>query len=247
MALEIILTIILFIFCGIWAAIKFVDEQTDNKLVFFVPAALLSLFVLSGIGDSLAFFACLLAFGPIIVMLVYVGAHQGTGKAVNYGLSQGHTRRITQRIRSRNAPDLNRKLAPSYIRAYDRLIGYIEARGGAIKSREDGIQRLSEIWGVSESEVGRFFDSPYVIKVLGLKEVVVEENKQEVIGDEWWEEGYEVKSEIKSSVNTDTGDLCGHPGCDKSVSAFDFRCYTCRNRFCPEHAGSSIDCQKCSS
>jgi len=245
-AAEIILTIILFIFCGIWAAIKFVDEKTDNKLVFFVPAALLSLFVLSGIGDSLAFFACLLAFGPIIVMLVYVGAHQGTGKAVNYGLSQGNTRRNTQRIRSRNAPDLHRKLAPSYIRAYDRLIGYIEARGGAIKSREDGIRRLSEIWGVSESEVGRFFDSPYVIKVLDLNEVV-EEKKEEIIGDEWWEEGYEVKSEIKSSVNTDTGDLCGHPGCGKSVSAFDFRCYTCRNRFCPEHAGSSIDCQKCSS
>jgi len=244
-AAEIILTIILFIFCGIWAAIKFVDEKTDNKLVFFVPAALLSLFVLSGIGDSLAFFACLLAFGPIIVMLVYVGAHQGTGKAVNYGLSQGNTRRNTQRIRSRNAPDLHRKLAPSYIRAYDRLIGYIEARGGAIKSREDGIRRLSEIWGVSESEVGRFFDSPYVIKVLDLNEVV-EEKKEEIIGDEWWEEGYEVKSEIKSSVNTDTGDLCGHPGCGKSVSAFDFRCYTCRNRFCPEHAGSSIDCQKCS-
>ena len=196
MAVEIILAIILMFFSGIWAAIKFVDEQTDNKLVFFVPAALLSLFVLSGIGDSLAFFACLLAFGPIIVMLVYVGAHQGTGKAVNYGLSQGHTRRITQRIRSRNAPDLNRKLAPSYIRAYDRLIGYIEARGGAIKSREDGIRRLSEIWGVSESEVGRFFDSPYVIKVLDLNEVV-EEKKEEIIGDEWWEEGYEVKSEIK--------------------------------------------------
>ena len=137
------------------------------------------------------------------------------GKAVNYAsLKVIHTN--TQRIRSRKAPDLNRKLAPSYIRAYDRLIGYIEARGGAIKSREEGIHRLSEIWGVSESEVGRFFDSPYVIKVLDLKEVVVEENKQEVIGDEWWEEGYEVKSEIKSSVNTDTGDLCGHPGCDKS-------------------------------
>ena len=242
MAVEIILAIILMFFSGIWAAIKFVDEQTDNKLVFFIPAALLSLFVLSGIGDDFAFFACLLTFGPIIVMLVYVGFHQGTEKAVNYGLSQGNTRRI----RSRKAPDLNRKLAPSYIRAYDRLIGYIEARGGAIKSREEGIRRLSEIWGVSESEVGRFFDSPYVIKVLDLNEVV-EEKKEEIIGDEWWEEGYEVKSEIKSSFNTETGDLCGHPGCDKTVSAFDFRGYTCRNRFCPEHAGSSIDCQKCSS
>jgi|TARA_B100002052_G_scaffold56701_1_gene49891 hypothetical protein len=245
-AVEIILAIILMFFSGIWAAIKFVDEQTDNKLVFFVPAALLSLFVLSGIGDSFAFFACLLTFGPIIVMLVYVGVHQGTGKAVNYGLSQRKTRRNTQRIRSRNAPDLHRKLAPSYIRSYDRLIGYIEARGGAIKSREDGIRRLSEIWGVSESEVGRFFDSPYVIKVLDLKEVVVEENKQEVIGDEWWEEGYKVKSESNPSDNTDTGDLCGHPGCEKTVSAFDFRCYTCRGRFCPQHVGPNINCQLCS-
>ena len=246
MAEDVILAIILLFFSGIWSAIKFVDEQTDNKLVFFVPAALLSLFVLSGIGNSFAFFACLLTFGPIIVMLVYVGLHQGTGKSVNYGLSRGNTPGNTQRIRSRKAPDLNRKLAPSYIRAYDRLIGYIEARGGAIKSREDGIQRLSEIWGVSESEVGRFFDSPYVIKVLGLKEEVVEEKKEEIIGDEWWEEGYEVKSEIKSSVNTDTGDLCGHPGCGKSVSAFDFRCFTCRNRFCSEHAGSKIECDGCS-
>ena len=246
MAEDVILAIILLFFSGIWSAIKFVDEQTDNKLVFFVPAALLSLFVLSGIGNSFAFFACLLTFGPIIVMLVYVGLHQGTGKSVNYGLSRGNTPGNTQRIRSRKAPDLNRKLAPSYIRAYDRLIGYIEARGGAIKSREDGIRRLSEIWGVSESEVGRFFDSPYVIKVLGLKEEVVEEKKEEIIGDEWWEEGYEVKSEIKSSVNTDTGDLCGHPGCGKSVSAFDFRCFTCRNRFCSEHAGSKIECDGCS-
>ena len=246
MAEDVILAIILLFFSGIWSAIKFVDEQTDNKLVFFVPAALLSLFVLSGIGNSFAFFACLLTFGPIIVMLVYVGLHQGTGKSVNYGLSRGNTPGNTQRIRSRKAPDLNRKLAPSYIRAYDRLIGYIEARGGTIKSREDGIRRLSEIWGVSESEVGRFFDSPYVIKVLGLKEEVVEEKKEEIIGDEWWEEGYEVKSEIKSSVNTDTGDLCGHPGCGKSVSAFDFRCFTCRNRFCSEHAGSKIECDGCS-
>jgi hypothetical protein len=88
---------------------------------------------------------------------------------------------------SRKPLDLNRTLAPSYIRAYDRLIGYIQARGGAIKSREDGRHRLSEIWGVPESDVGRFFDSPYVINALGLEEPS-KENK--IVGDDWWEKGY---------------------------------------------------------
>ena len=236
---EIVVAIIVMFFSGVWAAIKAIDEKTDNKAVFFVPASILALFVLSGIGDGLLFLGCLFAFGPIIVMLVYVGLHQGTGKAVNYGFSR--------RDRwSRKPLDLNRELAPSYIRAYDRLIAYIEARGGGIKSLEDARQRLAEIWSVPESDVGRFLDSPYVIKVLGLKEEVVEEKKEEIIGDEWWEEGYSVdKSNDETKAKTGE-ESCGHPGCENSVSAFDFRCYTCRNRFCKQHAGTSIECQKCS-
>jgi len=145
--------------------------------------------------------------------------------------------------------DLNRKLAPSYIRAYDRLIAYIQANGGGIKSREDGIDRLGKIGLDTTAEI--FFSSPYVLKVLGLehKSQVDDENRtsnEEVIGDEWWEEGYKVKSESNPSDNTETGNLCGHPGCENTVSAFDFRCYTCRGRFCPQHVGPNINCQLCS-
>ena len=145
--------------------------------------------------------------------------------------------------------DLNRKLAPSYIRAYDRLIAHIQANGGEIKSRQDGIERLGKIGLDTTAEI--FFSSPYVLKVLGLehKSQGDDENRtsnEEVIGDEWWEEGYKVKSESNPSDNTDTGDLCGHPGCEKTVSAFDFRCYTCRGRFCPQHVGPNINCQLCS-
>ena len=163
----------------------------------------------------------------------------------------------TRRYYPRKPLDLNRKLAPSYIRAYDRLIGYIQARGGAIKSREDGRQRLSEIWGVPESDVGRFFDSPYVIKTLGLEESQTSDEAG-TIGDDWWEKGYDSDEQSRtkpetvqkierkiSSISEPTGDSCGHPGCTTEVSAFDFRCYTCRNRFCSEHAGSSIDCNGC--
>ena len=159
---------------------------------------------------------------------------------------------------SRKPLDLNRTLAPSYIRAYDRLIGYIQARGGAIKSREDGRQRLSEIWGVSD--VGRFFDSPYVINTLGLEEPS-KENK--IVGDDWWEEGYSgdegvsdaspktvvemEPSPTPSTIEVGSEDACGEAGCSTAVTAFDFRCFTCRKRFCQSHAGSSVHCSNCES
>ena len=159
---------------------------------------------------------------------------------------------------SRKLLDLNRTLAPSYIRAYDRLIGYIQARGGAIKSREDGRQRLSEIWGVSD--VGRFFDSPYVINTLGLEEPN-KENK--IVGDDWWEKGYSGdegasdaspktvvemdSSPTPSTIEVGSEDACGEAGCSTSVTAFDFRCFTCRKRFCQSHAGSSVHCSNCES
>ena len=162
--------------------------------------------------------------------------------------------------KSRKPLNLNRTLAPSYIRAYDRLIEYIQFSGGAIKSREDGRQRLSEIWGVHESDVGRFFDSPYVIKTLGLEEPSKE---NEIVGDDWWEKGYSGdegasdaspktvvemdSSPAPSTIEVGSEDACGEAGCSTSVTAFDFRCFTCRKRFCQSHAGSSVHCSNCES
>jgi len=40
---------------------------------------------------------------------------------------------------------------------------------------------------------------------------------------------------------------CGYPACPTSVSHFDFRCFSCRKRFCVSHKGSSIDCLLCQS
>ena len=236
---EIVLFIIFMIFSGIWSAIKWVDEQTDNKWVFLVPASVLGLAIFMEIGGGFLFWVFLLALGPVVVMLTKVGLEQG-----KVPRKRSYSPRSNQGRKTRKSLDLNRELAPSYIRAYDRLIAYIQARGGDIKSLEDGRQRLAKIWDASDS--GRFFDSPYVIKVLGLKEEVVEEKKEEIIGDDWWEEGYSVDNS-KDLPKAKTGEeSCGHSGCDNSVSAFDFRCFTCRNRFCSEHAGSKIECNGCS-
>ncbi len=256
---EIALFLIFVFFSGVWGAIKLVDDQTDNKLVFFVPAAVLTLFLLSGTGEGFAFLACLFAIGPIIAMLVKVGLEQGKeGVQTSFGVQTSYAsygERAVQPMR------LNRKLAPGYIRAYDRLIGYIQAQGGAIKSREDGIRRLSEIYGAPESNVERFFDSPYVIKTLGLKEELSKE--PETVGDDWWEKGYSgdegvsdaspktvvemEPSPIPSTIEVGSEDACGETGCSTAVTAFDFRCFTCRKRFCQSHAGSSVHCSNCES
>ena len=48
--IEIVLVIIVLIYSGIWAFIKAVDDGTDNKWVFLVPAGVLGLGIISGLS-----------------------------------------------------------------------------------------------------------------------------------------------------------------------------------------------------
>ena len=143
---------------------------------------------------------------------------------------------------------------------YDRLIDYLLVyHGGELGSREEGIRKLSEA-GVAKPE--NFMSSPYVIKTLGLEEELSKE--PETVGDDWWEEGYSgdegvvsdaspktvvemEPSPTPSTIEVGSEDACGEAGCSTAVSAFDFRCFTCRKRFCQSHAGSSVHCSNCES
>ncbi len=253
MSAEFVVGLIVIFFSGVWSAIKFVDEHTDNKWVFFVPAGALSLFLLSGVGEGSLFLACLFALGPIVVMLVIVGFDQGSRKSTFSSRAKAGSRK----------KDLHRKLAPSYERAYDRLIGYVQARGGKIESRKDGILRLNEL-GVGDAD--RFFSSPYVIKALGFPSEpnprpqshvsggdssIGAERKEsadfsKIEGDDWWEKGYEGEAGKQSVTSDSAAESCGNTHCSNPVTAFDFRCFTCRKRFCQDHAGGNIECSECS-
>ena len=237
----------LIFFSAAWGTAKWVDERTDSKLVFFIPAGLLLTYLLVNASDSFSYFVLAFLIAPIITMLIIVGIQQGNPLF----LKDPNQTYVPRKRPANRSPrrDLYRKLAPSYVRAYDRLIGYVQANGGAIKSRQEGIKRLENL-GIDSAEI--FFSSPYVLKVLGFENdsAVIKEKRaqdQEIIGDDWWEEGHYPGKEIKPSASGGGGELCGHPGCEVSVGAFDFRCYTCRGRFCPQHVGPNIDCRGCSS
>ena len=113
---EIVIALIVLFFSGAWGAIKFIDEKTDNKFVFFIPALFLSLFLYSGAGEGLLFYACLFAFGPIILMLVVVGIQQGKAPwRDDQNFNRGP--RSDYSSQPRRPLNLNRELAPSYVRS----------------------------------------------------------------------------------------------------------------------------------
>ncbi|MEE2630191.1 MAG: hypothetical protein VX492_05020 [Candidatus Thermoplasmatota archaeon] len=170
--------------------------------------------------------------------------------------------------------DVNRSLSPSDVRSYDRLIDYMRSYGVSPETREEGIQWLTPRIGRGKSQAESFYSSPYVLNVLGLKKFRVlegragtsflevdeartaqdesdesseEKSSSDVIGDDWWEEGYEKPDEKSSKTAGSSDQSCGHSGCSNTVTAFDFRCFTCRRRFCNEHTGGNIDCKECSS
>lgn len=144
------------------------------------------------------------------------------------------------------------------------MIAYMGFQGSTdeppVASIEEGISRFERIKqsdrGIA-SDAKNFFSSPYVIDVLGLGEEATDSEEEgssqrgisdysKEIGDDWWEEGYEEGTEKPTRKTDSSGESCGNPRCSNPVSAFDFRCYTCRRRFCSEHAGSNIECSECS-
>ncbi len=48
-------------------------------------------------------------------------------------------------------------------------------------------------------------------------------------------------------IGASGGAVCGASGCDRGVTDFDYRCFTCRQRFCMTHRGAGVDCPACAS
>ena len=46
-------------------------------------------------------------------------------------------------------------------------------------------------------------------------------------------------------IGASGGAVCGAAGCDRGVTDFDYRCFTCRKRFCMTHRGSGVNCSAC--
>ena len=137
---------------------------------------------------------------------------------------------------------------------YKSIITSVQASQVLIKvtSVEDAIKTYSSLFNVGEKAARPFFQNQFVMTTLGLN---IEsssqvpdvspsrQNKTNKISPNFWDNVAEgvAKNEAKSD------EICADPNCSKPVSAFDFRCFKCRSRFCADcETGKSIMCKSCS-
>ena len=150
--------------------------------------------------------------------------------------------------------DPQRKLTKRMEISYNQLL----AKLGPISSIDEGIKKLDSMKYFSKhpNHSRNFLTHPYIKKALNFHDSP-ELVKEPV--NEWWKVGKsENKSEIpwsddKSEIPwssipvSESVDICGDPSCSSGVNAFDFRCFTCRKRYCDTHKGTGIDCKSCES
>ena len=135
---------------------------------------------------------------------------------------------------------------------YKSIIAKVNKSGVKVTSVEDAIKTYSSLFNVGEKAAKPFFQNQFVMTTLGLSmqspsqvsEVSPSrQNKSKKLSANFWDNVSEgvAKNEAKSN------EICADPNCSKPVSAFDFRCFQCRGRFCADcETGTSIMCKTCS-
>ena len=135
---------------------------------------------------------------------------------------------------------------------YRSIIAKIHSSGVAVTTVEDAIKTYSSLFNVGEKAAKPFFHNQFVMSTLGLSIQDTAQDtyqsgspnqKSENVDSSFW--GNISDGGTKSEAKSD--EICAVANCSKSVSAFDFRCFKCRKRYCGDcESGKSIMCQACS-
>ena len=162
------------------------------------------------------------------------------------GKKTGSTEPTEQRRKFANFSNVNKARYDSFLRA----ISMREIEG---MNTEQAAKHFASWFAAGEKSSVPFFQSPYVQSVLGLQarpapvsvttsaSTSVAESTSGGASAGFWSNINEGSQGASSS-----DDRCAGPGCDRTVSAFDFRCFSCRERFCEGCKGNQLTCPPCS-
>ena len=133
---------------------------------------------------------------------------------------------------------------------YDHIIKVHNMQKKSVTSVDDGVAKFSHIFNVGEKAARPFFQNQHVQSILGYSSSQTSFSKTssgniqaKKIDENFWDN---VSKNI-SDNQAKSDEICAAPGCSIKVSAFDFRCFKCRKRFCPScEEGKSILCKACS-
>ena len=134
---------------------------------------------------------------------------------------------------------------------YDHIIKVHNMHKKTITSVDDGVSKISHIFNVGEKAARPFFQNEHVQSILGYsssqssfsKTSSGNIKKTKKVDANFWDNVSKGVAENKAKSD----ELCADINCSKPVSAFDFRCFQCRGRFCSDcETGKSIKCRSCS-
>ena len=135
---------------------------------------------------------------------------------------------------------------------YKSIIAKVNKSGVTVTSVEDAVKTYSSLFNVGEKAARPFFQNQFVMATLGLSvqhsPQVSQVNssrqkKSKKLDANFWDN---VSEGVAKNV-AKSDEICADPNCSKPVSAFDFRCFKCRSRFCADcETGKSIMCKSCS-
>lgn len=125
---------------------------------------------------------------------------------------------------------------------YNSIIAKINSSGVRVTTVDEAVKAYSSLFNVGEKAAKPFFNNQFVMSTLGLSNQDTEQVSSQSVDSSFWNNISDgvAKNEAKSD------EICADPNCSKSVSAFDFRCYKCRERFCESCKGSGLTCPSCS-
>ena len=125
---------------------------------------------------------------------------------------------------------------------YNSIIAKINSSSVRVTTVDEAVIAYSSLFNVGEKAAKPFFNNHFVMSTLGLSNQDTEQVSSQSVDSSFWNNISDgvAKNEARSD------EICADPNCSKSVSAFDFRCYKCRERFCESCKGSGLTCPSCS-
>lgn len=125
---------------------------------------------------------------------------------------------------------------------YNSIIAKINSSGVTVTTVDEAVRTYSSLFNVGEKAAKPFFNNQFVMSTLGLSNQDTEQISSQSVDSSFWSNISD--GVAKNEANSDQ--ICADPNCSKSVSAFDFRCYKCRERFCESCKGTGLNCPRCS-